>query len=139
MKKCGSCRKTLPLDRFHRRGAGYQTWCKQCRRVYDRDYHRRHGSLRVRQARLRHEALVGWYRELKTDRPCADCRGRFHHAAMTWDHLPGVRKVAEVSTLAYHTHSRASVLAEIAKCELVCANCHAVRSFERARGVAQPG
>jgi hypothetical protein len=92
-----------------------------------------------KQARRRHGMLVSRYRELKTNRPCADCRGRFHHAAMTCDHLPGTEKVSEVSTPAYHSHSRASVLAEIAKCELVCANCHAVRSFERARGVAQPG
>ena len=63
--------------------------------------------------------------------------GFFHHAAMTWDHLPGREKVNEVSNL--RRTSRKAVLAEIAKCELVCANCHAVRSFERRRGVAQPG
>jgi hypothetical protein len=28
-------------------------------------------------------------------------------------------------------HSAATVEAEIAKCELVCANCHAVRTFNR--------
>lgn len=30
---------------------------------------------------------------------------------------------------------RETILDEIGKCELVCANCHAVRTFERALGV----
>lgn len=36
-------------------------------------------------------------------------------------------------------HSRQTILVEIAKCELVCANWHAVGTYERLRGVAQPG
>ena len=34
---------------------------------------------------------------------------------------------------------RETILDEIANCELVCANCCAVRTFDRYRGVAQPG
>jgi len=46
---------------------------------------------------------------------------------MTWDHLPGTIKVADVSSL-MQKHNRPLILAEIEKCELFCANCHAVRS-----------
>jgi hypothetical protein len=49
---------------------------------------------------------------------------------MQWDHLPGTQKLGDVST--FKGRSREEVLAEIAKCQLVCANCHAVRTFERA-------
>jgi hypothetical protein len=52
---------------------------------------------------------------------------------MHWDHLPEAEKQGEVSILMKRTQSRRRVLEEIAKCELVCANCHAVRSFERRR------
>jgi hypothetical protein len=66
---------------------------------------------------------------------CGRC---YHHAAMQWDHLPGAAKLDEVSNLV-RRHCRKLILEEIAKCELVCANCHAIRSYERRRGVAQPG
>jgi hypothetical protein len=49
---------------------------------------------------------------------------------MQWDHLPGYEKVGDLGRLQAR-HSKAAVLAEIAKCELVCANCHAVRTFRR--------
>ena len=52
---------------------------------------------------------------------------------MHWDHLPGAVKLAEVSTLVRHGRVRRAH-EEIAKCELVCANCHAVRSYERLTG-----
>jgi hypothetical protein len=54
----------------------------------------------------------------------------FHPVAMHWDHLPGETKEADLAFLAKRG-SRQRVLDEIAKCELVCANCHAVRSFVR--------
>lgn len=49
---------------------------------------------------------------------------------MQWDHLPGFEKVDDVSSIAWG-HPRDEILREIAKCELVCANCHALRTFRR--------
>jgi hypothetical protein len=76
-------------------------------------------------------ALVAWYRALKDGRVCADCGGTFHHAAMQWDHLPGRPKRRDVSNLVLRGFRRETILDEISKCELVCANCHAVRTFSR--------
>jgi hypothetical protein len=73
-----------------------------------------------------------WYTSLKAGRPCADCGEAFHPAAMHWDHLPGSTKVDNLGELVRHG-SRRLVLEEIEKCELVCANCHAVRSVVRMR------
>lgn len=66
---------------------------------------------------------------IKMERGCADCGYRAHPAALHFDHLPGTTKISEVSTLA--RRGRADLLAEIAKCEVVCANCHAIRTAER--------
>jgi hypothetical protein len=49
---------------------------------------------------------------------------------MQWDHLPGSEKLGDIST-GMRWLSRAQILEEIAKCELVCANCHAIRTFKR--------
>jgi hypothetical protein len=134
MKVCRRCGESKPLTAFHRRGSrGTQAWCKQCRQRYDRAYHARTRILRLEQKRLWRERFTDYYRRLKSNTPCADCGGVFHHAAMQWDHLPGSDKVAELSTLFRKGRKRA-FLRELAKCELVCSNCHAVRSFERIHG-----
>jgi len=120
-----------PLSDFHRRGtSGRQTWCRACRRVYDRDYHARTRETRIAQKRKRHLELRAWYLDLKRA-PCSDCKGVFAPEVMTWDHLPGSVKLDDVANLLQRSHSKRVILREIAKSELVCANCHAIRSLER--------
>jgi hypothetical protein len=68
-------------------------------------------------------------RELKAF-PCMDCGGTFHPAAMQFDHRPGTTKVADLASLARDGSTHLFGL-ELAKCDLVCANCHAIRTFER--------
>ena len=126
-KRCSRCGIAKPLSAFHRRGDGQQSWCKSCQREWDAAYHQRRRPIRKRQKRERRRSLVAWMQDLKSSRPCADCGGFFHPAAMTFDHLPGTTKRGEVSNLLYSGY-RQVLLDEIAKCELVCANCHAVRT-----------
>lgn len=82
------------------------------------------------QKRERKRRLKAWIRDLKTSLACADCGGRFHWAAMTFDHLPGKEKRGEVSNLLMAGYYGV-LIEEMAKCEPVCANCHAVRTFLR--------
>lgn len=60
-------------------------------------------------------------------RPCADCGGTFDPVCMDFDHRPGETKVAAVSSMVSRFPLDA-VLAEAAKCDLVCANCHRLRT-----------
>lgn len=46
---------------------------------------------------------------------------------MDFDHRPGTIKVADVSVLA-RSSTKERTLDEIAKCDLVCANCHRIRT-----------
>lgn len=66
---------------------------------------------------------------LKVERGCADCGFNRHPAALEFDHLPGTNKRCKVSALMLS--SRQAILDEIAKCEVVCANCHAIRTVDR--------
>jgi len=131
MKRCGRCGDEKALTEFHRsERRGYQAWCMSCRKEYDAAYHQANRERRALQKKRQLQEFVAWYRGLKEGKPCADCGGVFHSAAMQWDHLPGCDKVADLGTLR-GKRSRRRVLEEIAKCELVCANCHAVRTFVR--------
>lgn len=139
MKLCIECQTSKPLSEFHRRGVAVQSWCKKCRQTRDRARYQEHrGDLDSRHRRYR-LAVKGKYEALKIGRPCVDCGGIFHHAAMQFDHLPGSVKVDDLANLKIRCAWK-KILSEIQKCELVCANCHAVRTFERRQqAVAQPG
>lgn len=71
-----------------------------------------------------------WVGLLKLAYGCKDCGYRVHHEALQFDHLPGSVKLGEVNKLV-KSASAARLFAEIAKCEIVCANCHAVRTATR--------
>ena len=49
---------------------------------------------------------------------------------MQWDHLPEFEKLGDLSG-GFPARSEAEILREIAKCELVCTNCHIIRTFKR--------
>lgn len=60
---------------------------------------------------------------------CADCGYRTHPAALEFDHISG-DKVGNLGTMRSRS-SWARLVAEIEKCEVVCANCHRVRTATR--------
>lgn len=65
-------------------------------------------------------------RDYKLEKGCLDCGYKAHHAALQFDHVKG-EKVKNVC----HTKSIESAKIEIEKCEVVCANCHHIRTFNR--------
>jgi hypothetical protein len=129
-KRCNHCGKVKPTQEFHRRRKGFQSWCKECKSEAAAAHYRANRNRRYAHNKLRQSQFRAWYTSLKAGKPCADCGHTFHPAAMHWDHLPAFKKTAPLGQLVRHG-SRKQVLTEIAKCELVCANCHAVRTVER--------
>lgn len=81
-----------------------------------------------RQKAVRDErmALVG---EMKRAAGCVDCGYDLHAAALHYDHVRG-EKLFDIS-FGVRTYAWERVLEEIAKCEVRCANCHAVVTAER--------
>ena len=67
--------------------------------------------------------------DYKLSKGCADCGYKDHPAALEFDHLPGTKKLFNIGQGRGHTLE--AVRAEIAKCEVVCANCHRVRTARR--------
>lgn len=123
------CGVQRPLSQFHRRADGYQRWCKACRRAWDSLYHASVRERRKLQRAGREDRLVARMRALKAG-PCVDCGERLHPAAMTFDHRPGTQKIRDLATLAGRGLT-GLFERELPKCDVVCANCHAVRTFRR--------
>ena len=67
--------------------------------------------------------------EIKLKSGCVGCGFNKHPAALQFDHLPGHVKLFGISSAI--NKSWYKVEAEIKKCEVVCANCHAIRTYNR--------
>jgi hypothetical protein len=59
--------------------------------------------------------------------PCADCGGVFDPVCMDFDHRPGEAKIKCVAKI----QNIEAMKAEAAKCDLVCANCHRIRTYRK--------
>ena len=84
----------------------------------------------AKKARLR--ALV---RAAKA-RPCADCNVEYPYFVMDFDHVSG-EKIMIISKLVNRGATR-QLLEELEKCEVVCANCHRIRTWQRRRARGLP-
>ena len=73
--------------------------------------------------------LADYIRQLKTNTPCIDCKTSYPYYVMDFDHVRGI-KTKNVSEL-ISTLSKKKIDLEIAKCEIVCSNCHRIRTHER--------
>lgn len=120
-RTCRICGETKPLAMFYRdmQRAGEN----RIRRRYDcRDCARKI-------SRRGYEGTLKFLTAYKLEAGCADCGYNAHAEALDFDHLPGTEKKF---TIANNTRrSQSELMAEIAKCEVVCANCHRVRTKER--------
>lgn len=66
---------------------------------------------------------------IKLARGCIDCGYKQHGAALEFDHLPGTQKKFAIGASAGTPWK--IVVEEMAKCEVVCSNCHRIRTANR--------
>lgn len=67
---------------------------------------------------------------LKLEKGCADCGYNKHPEALDFDHTKD-NKVMGVARMVSKHMSLEAILEEAEKCEVVCANCHRVRTADR--------
>lgn len=66
--------------------------------------------------------------------PCVDCKVKYPSWIMQFDHRNPSEKITEVGRIV-ERYNRKAVLEEIAKCDIVCANCHLDREYKRRNGI----
>jgi len=77
--------------------------------------------------------LKQWMIELKSQ-PCHDCKQSFDTCCMDFDHRIGTEKKYNIGSMFAHHYSRELIQQELDKCDLVCANCHRIRTKHRRLG-----
>lgn len=137
MKTCSKCKVPKPLSEFNRNASkvdGVNTFCRECHNAHSKDYYAAHRTkmreqISVTNRRSWDKRRVQMLEYLK-DKWCTDC-GITDIRVLEFDHLPQHGKTANVSSMLGGGWSWKRILEEIAKCEIVCANCHRIRTIER--------
>ena len=118
MKECNKCRKTKEYSEYYKNKDGkdgYQSVCKKCNTEQ---------SLKRRQE-IKEEVF-----SYKLEKGCIDCGYNDNAAALEFDHLPEYKKIDTVNNLMKKMNYQ-KIWDEIGKCEVVCANCHRIRTAKR--------
>lgn len=92
-------------------------------------YHADLGKIRA-YARAWQAAKYRFVADIKLSSGCVDCGFKASPHALQFDHLPQHEKKFNIGA-AIRSKSKQSVLDEIAKCEVRCANCHAIKTALR--------
>jgi hypothetical protein len=79
------------------------------------------------------EARRSFVRSYLLDRGCMDCGYKKDARALSFDHRPGTVKVRDIKS--GQQLGWKALLEEIAKCDVVCMNCHVIRTSERRKEV----
>jgi hypothetical protein len=138
LKTCTQCASTHPdtTDFYRKRsqGRGLEAICKVCWRLKARAYSqvkRANGFTREHKAKDRRIAYVN---AIKLERGCVDCGYKSNVIALEFDHLPEHPLKARIANL----FKMEDINAEMEKCEVVCANCHKIRTAQRNQQNGRP-
>ena len=134
-KFCPGCQRNRAVKFFSNNRAkpdGLGVRCKKCAKEsqaawYAKNHERHKLQVAARRKRMR-DVNFRWLMDYLAAHPCVDC-GETDPVVLDFDHVRGT-KVHTISDLLQTRESPALVAAEVAKCQIRCANCHRRRTAE---------
>ena len=114
MKNCITCNKLFePTPR--------------CKHIHCSPKCRNHNPQKSERTKKFQQARRQFLNEYKLNLGCSVCGYREHAAALHFNHVSGIKKF----NLSQDAKRKLSdILKEMTKCEILCANCHAIHTFE---------
>lgn len=140
MKKCSKCGLRKQLKDFYKRKTGLRTGeyyekCKECYKNRGRIYYHQNRKRQLELAKKRKQKYIKERKEFLDNiknKPCFDCGKKYPAWIMDFDHRDGRSKIATISFLVFRKLVKFDkIKEEIAKCDLVCSNCHRGRTYRR--------
>ncbi len=101
--------------------------CGECKKETHKKFYSDHKERRNEDTMKRMKKHKEFVEDLKKN-PCEDCGNVFPTCCMDFDHVDPTTKVKNISRML--GSSKDKILEEIKKCQLVCANCHRIRTHE---------
>lgn len=138
MKRCSICKLDKDESEFNKNKAkkdGLNTLCRECSNKRSKRYYaenQEHHCKVVRKRNLkRQKEAQDYVLSVLTGAKCTDCPVT-DVRVLEFDHVKSKgKKLKHVSKMINEGYGIEMLQKEIAKCEIVCANCHRIRTFER--------
>lgn len=131
MKICSRCKVEKDFTEFNKNNSkkdGYNVYCRTCMVEYKRqNYLDNKSEIRYKNSARKAE-ITAWYQDHKSSLKCEEC-GFSHPAALDFHHRDSSTKEFEVSSMPREGYSKESILSEIEKCAVMCANCHRIHHY----------
>ncbi len=115
-------------DKSKYRSEEYQEYMRN----YQKSWHQKNKAQRLAHAHERKEQMRLFYNQLKESLECAQC-GESHPATLQFHHRNPQKKDFNLSEAVRQGYGVERIKREIAKCTVLCANCHAKIHYESAR------
>jgi hypothetical protein len=135
-KVCTGCGLERPISEFpvkHKKTGARGTWCRACRSAYGKEhYQQNRGAYLARTKARRHrerDSYWAWLMTYLQSHPCVDC-GETDPVVLTFDHRDLKDKTDTIGRLLSRSGWKV-FLAEVAKCDVRCANCHRLRTAQQ--------
>ncbi|MEO8972072.1 MAG: hypothetical protein ABI406_10805 [Ktedonobacteraceae bacterium] len=106
-------------------------------RNYQKSWHQRNRASRIAKIYERKERLWEVYNQLKATSKCTHC-GEDHPATLQFHHRDPQKKEFNLAKAVSDGYSIERIKKEVAKCTVLCANCHAKLHYEWARKSKKP-
>ncbi len=132
MKTCTHCNTEQPTENFSwkdKANGRRSAICKSCHSIKRKRYYLDNRKTERSRIVARKAEIKEWYREYKSTLSCVRC-GQDHPATLQFHHPDSDDKEFEVSRAVTDGHSIESILSEINKCEVLCANCHSIEHWD---------
>lgn len=130
MRKCILCKRDKDLTEFNKkknRKDGLQVHCKECNRASSRKYYQANREKHIAQVAIRRSKVIKGNIDLILSylqkHPCIDCN-ESDIVVLEFDHVFGEKR-GNISEMVRGGCSSETIIFEMAKCEVRCANCHA--------------
>lgn len=141
MASCCRCGETQE-DRFYpsvlKRGTANGVWCKACHVEYGRKRVEADRDHFLKYQRKRRETVLDQLAALRAEKGCETC-GEKHPACLDYHHRDGEQKKFSISQEAARNNRNLEYLKEeIAKCAILCSNCHRKHHWESRTGPYGP-
>lgn len=128
IKNCCRCKKDFPIESFCWRVKDIKrgSYCLDCMRRYRREHYYNNPNAYIKRAKENRDIRREWLKNEK-NKPCMDCDQVYPPYVMDFHHRDPSQKSFEVGELVAFSLKRMKI--EIEKCDLICANCHRIRTF----------
>ena len=96
---------------------------------YSKAYYERNKQNVIKKINAKKRVHRTWFNNYKATLSCIEC-GFDHPAALDFHHVERKKTNRKVNELVSDGHTKKRILEELAKCVVLCANCHRVHHHE---------